>query len=221
MNSHIKQEFLVLESDRTILLRTKHLPKLKRTNPIVDSAMNHFCGLHWFLWSAGCMFVFPIVGWANPPARADRGRNATIDVCLSSNGEFRGVVVEAHGGPAAGMPVSVERAGQSVGVARSDEQGRFVFSRMNAGSYQVKTPGRTVTCRCWTSSCAPPSARPRLMLVRGTLVRGQNGCPDRSHGHFDGAALGILGNPFITSGLTAAAIAVPIAAGNGDEIPAS
>jgi hypothetical protein len=159
--------------------------------------------------------VHPVV--AASPAETVSPITTVQDVVLTAEGQLEGRVVRAAG---AGMPAVtvVVRAGQQQ-VARltTDPEGRFATAGLAGGLYLLATPDTAQTVRVWQPGTAPPQARRAALIVTGPTVRGQFG-PVRpaTPGHFDGALLKALSHPAVISGLTAAAIAVPLAV-DGDD----
>jgi hypothetical protein len=142
----------------------------------------------------------------------------TLDIRLSPEGEFRGQLVDSHGQPGRVVPVELWQEGHVVARQMTDGQGCFQFGRVQAGVYQVLTPGTGTIVRLWQPAAAPPAAQDTMMLVRGAVVRGQHPPHHAPHGGvYDGVFMKTLSNPWVFTGLLGAGIAVPIALSNNDD----
>ncbi len=119
----------------------------------------------------------------SPPARLPR---MIGDVALRPGGVLEGEVVcgenGAHGAAAAGLPVALLRASQTVATTVTDAQGKFTFGNLRGGLYRVVIHTSDQPCwrfyRFWASHAAPPHASDRVrVLVGRRLVRGQSPLP--------------------------------------------
>ena len=143
---------------------------------------------------------------ANPVGPGDPDRAAVAppvrDVSLQAGGVLRGQVVDKQGQPCTGVPISVSKVGATAAKpigSQTDGQGRFQFSGLTGGVYQVETAQGSTLCRLWAPNTAPPSAGPAAMVVQGEgPVRGNLG------------GIGPWGWALIGLGV-AAAIAIPLA----------
>lgn len=130
-------------------------------------------------------------------------RRATVhDIRLDQRQQFHGVVVDGQGQAVKACELRLRRtAGHGDPLeARTDEHGRFVFSQVHAGTYQLETEQGVSVCRLWTADAAPPSAAPSLLVVDDPLVeRGQ-----RPLGEL------FVMDPVLMATVVAAAVAIPI-----------
>jgi hypothetical protein len=99
----------------------------------------------------------------------------------------------------------------------TNAEGAFSAAGLKGGVYELSTPTSRGVYRLWAPRTAPPAARQGVMLVSGPeTVLGQYG-PPPSQGPF-GTAMGwISEHPFITAGIVATAIAVPLALQDDDD----
>lgn len=103
-----------------------------------------------------------------------RQLDQVIDVQLHQGGVFVGQVVNSSSVPQENQMVIVTRQGQTVAVAKTDKQGRFVIREMPAGVYGVKTAQTDSVVRLWATNTAPPAAKSSVVLVsQPEVVRGQ------------------------------------------------
>ena len=145
------------------------------------------------MWARSHSRKFPVAivmaGLLNP-GTAIRGESpagapaaSTVpDVRLDEQGRFHGVVVDGQGHPMAQTVVkltsaatrSVSSTTREPATVVTDEQGRFVFADVTAGSYRIETTSGAYLCRLWTHVAAPPSAAGALLVVNDPQVaRGQ------------------------------------------------
>ncbi len=133
---------------------------------------------------------------------------AVVDVALADGGVLQGLVVNPQGSPKANTPVTLRNGEQELGVANTDQSGRFAFSGLRGGVYQVATADSQGVVRVWSPRTAPPAAQQGVMLVSGDgVVRGQMG--------FQGVG-GFLSHPWVVAGVIATAVAVPVAVHNAN-----
>jgi len=124
-------------------------------------------------------------------------------VALRPGGVLQGQVVDPQGVPAAGTRVVLAREGKPLATTQTDDQGRFGFSGLKGGLYQLATAQNGGMYRLWATGTAPPAARADALLVSGdSVVRGAMG---------QGGMLSFLANPWVLGAIVAAAIAVPLA----------
>ena len=139
------------------------------------------------------------------------------DVALRSGGVLVGQVVDQQGAAKAGAPVSIRFAEHEVVRTVTDQNGVFAAQGLRGGQYQLLTVDGMTVCRLWAPDTAPPAARPAALLVSGnTAVRGQ----------WSGGPMGswvgwIKAHPYITAGIVASAIAIPLALADDDDPPGS
>lgn len=123
----------------------------------------------------------------------------TSDVALQEGGSLSGAYLDSAGKPVATAPISVWSSGRQVAVAQTDAAGRFTVSGLRGGTYQILADQDHGLYRLWTPNTAPPSAQPSALLVRGQSGRTSGGVPEW------------FANPWVVTGIVAAAVAIPIA----------
>ncbi len=162
-------------------------------------------------WTRACCVVAALWNLVLPvPLRADapeRDELRIVDLQLDSQRALPGQYVDANGQPRRGVQIQLRSGNQVVGVATTDEQGRFRFPVAQGGVYQVAAADSLAICRAWAPRTAPPQAQPSLLLVSGVdVTRAQ-----RPFGE-------IVTNPLVIAAAIAAAVAIPIAIHNsGDD----
>jgi hypothetical protein len=140
-----------------------------------------------------------------PSALATSPAAATNDVALRSGGLLVGQVVTREGAAKAGTVVSVRQGEHEVVRTTTDENGVFAAQGLRGGNYQIMTNDGASECRLWAPETAPPAARSAALVVSGNdVVRGQ-------YGPVQGWVGWMKAHPYITAGVVAAAIAVPLA----------
>lgn len=133
---------------------------------------------------------------------------AVVDVALADGGVLQGLVVTPQGSPKANTPVALRNGEQELGAATTDQSGRFAFSGLRGGVYQLATTDSLGVVRVWSPRTAPPSAQQGIMLVSDEgVVRGQMSL--RGMG-------GVLSHPWVMAGVIATAVAVPVAIHNAN-----
>jgi hypothetical protein len=158
------------------------------------------------------MFV-SLIGLLIPPgakARAEdsprAGRPLTVvDVVLDGENQLHGQVVDGSGGPCPGQ-VALLRDGQPLEKLTADADGRFAIRVLRGGTYQLATADQVTTLRVWTQEAAPPRAQRQIVVVRGNVLRGQQGAIPHSSI-----------SPWVIAGVVAVAIGVPIVLANHRE----
>jgi hypothetical protein len=131
------------------------------------------------------------------------------DVALQAGGVLRGQVLNAQGAPAAMTKVVLAQQGQALAEATTDAQGRFSFSGLKGGVYQVATTHGASVYRAWNPGTAPPAAQADALIVNGeAVIRGQ--CQECDPCSSRGGLLHFLSNPWVLGGLAATAIAIPL-----------
>ena len=137
------------------------------------------------------------------PAPA-RQTGVVVDLKLQKDDVLLGQVVRPDGKPAAGLQVTLHSAGREIARSTTEKTGYFAFRDVRAGVYQLTTDQSQAACRVWSAATAPPAAQPGVLMVTGgRQVLGQ-----------EGPLAFWLGNPWVIAGLTATAIAIPIAIHN-------
>jgi hypothetical protein len=187
----------------------------------------------WVTAAACWAIIFSPVATAAPAGQAP----LVADVALTDGGVLTGQVVTAQGAPVAEAPVVVSLQGREVIRVASNADGAFAAPGLKGGVYQVSTPDSSGVYRLWAPRTAPPAARQGVMIVSGSeTVLGQFGPPpgppmgppmgppvDPALGPPPekgplGKAMGwIADHPFITAGVVATAIAVPLALEDDDD----
>jgi hypothetical protein len=132
------------------------------------------------------------------------------DVVLHQGGSLEGYVVNPENATIGNVPVDLYGKDKHLATYTTDRQGRFMFTGLQTGVYEIAAADGRGVYRAWQENIAPPSADSSATVVSGSdVVRGQ-------------APAGSLLIPLIISGLTATAIAVPIAVYNAQhKSPAS
>jgi hypothetical protein len=134
----------------------------------------------------------------------------TSDVALRNGGLLVGQVVNQAGAPQAGAVVAIRYADREVVRTTTDKDGVFAAQGLRGGQYQLATENGQSICRLWAVETAPPSAQQSALIVSGQdVVRGQFGMP--GYGPMTDWVEWIKSHPYITAGVVAAAIAIPIA----------
>ena len=166
---------------------------------------------------------------AAQPAKASHktpvARNQTLvqDVALQKGGVLQGRFVNssdglasnglasdgsASDGPIAEAPISLLYNNQVVAKAKTDKQGRFTFSRLRGGVYQVTAPDTQQLYRLWAAGTAPKAAEQVALVVAGqSVVRGQHAKGQNTKGR--GGKW--LRSPLCLAAVAATAVAVPVA----------
>ncbi len=141
-----------------------------------------------------------------------------IDVALRGNGEFHGQILDPQGYALRGVPVGLQRNGKIVARTHTDEHGKFQFTGLRGGVYNIRAPGGGNTYRLWSPGTAPPSAREQVIVVSGALVRAQDAYYVPAEGELYNAnepigdsVLQFLASPWFIGAVIAAAIAIPLA----------
>jgi hypothetical protein len=129
------------------------------------------------------------------------------DVALGVNGSMSGQLVDVQGRARGQQIVVAVRHGAAPLQTQTDANGRFQFTGLTGGTYQVATADAALVCRCWTNQAAPPSAQRELLLVAGQdIQRGQYPIGDM-----------LFSAPVLIALVIAAAIAIPIAVHNSQD----
>lgn len=125
-----------------------------------------------------CLLVTPALQAQNEMPANQRMETVT-DVALSAQGMLEGRLVDGTGKVLDGAPITVWQGQQLIGKGTTDKDGGFRMAGLASGVYRFDAPGSSVTCRVWSASVAPPSARNSLLMVGGDpAVRGQYGMLD-------------------------------------------
>jgi hypothetical protein len=169
---------------------------------------------------------------------------AVIDVALADGGVLAGQAVNAQGAPLAATPVSIRAERREVLQAVTNERGEFSAHGLKGGVYEVVVAEHRGVYRLWAPRTAPPSANRGVMAVSGNIVRAQYAPPSPAAvlqtpipGYIETIPYAPAGpngpgpmkkslhwmknHPWITAGVVATAIAVPVAVSESDDDPAS
>jgi hypothetical protein len=155
----------------------------------------------WLAWLAVSAWLFPTAGWtANDEPLRPETQPIIHDIRLDPQGTMHGRLLNLEGRPVIEETLELIREGETITQAMSDSDGRFQFSPVSTGIYQIQWKSSMVICRVWTDAVAPPVAKDKLVVLDvAPLVRGQR--PARE----------IFHNPLFLGLFVAAAIAIPIA----------
>jgi hypothetical protein len=157
--------------------------------------------------------VLPTTTFGAPPVQPTRQPQPafrTSDVALRHGGLVVGQVVNQAGAPQAGAVVAILYADREVVRTTTDKDGVFAAQGLRGGQYQLVTENGQSICRFWAVDTAPPSAQHTALIVAGeNVIRGQFGEP--GHGPLADWVEWIKCHPYITAGVVAAAVAIPIA----------
>jgi len=158
---------------------------------------------------AGLVLPPPVLAVSGVP---DTQAPAIVDVAMTGQGTVVGRVVDAQGAAVPRTQVAFRSVSGQTATALTDEQGMYAVAGLaQGGLYEASAAGGSGVYRIWQPGTAPPSAQNSAMIVAGgRLVRGQNGTPFWS-----------FRNPIFLGGLIAAGVAIPIAAYNSQNNPAS
>jgi len=153
--------------------------------------------------------VMPTASFAatTEPLRIERGHvHGVLDRAV-------GQVVDQQGVAKANAPVSVQYANHEVARTTTDAHGVFAAKGLRGGQYQLVTEDGMTVCRLWAPETAPPVAEPAALVVSGgDAVRGQWG-----GGPMHNWIGWVKSHPYITAGVIAAAIAIPLALADDDD----
>jgi hypothetical protein len=129
---------------------------------------------------------------------------AIRDVALPASQVLGGQILDAEGSPQVGVAVSLTKGGAMVASTRTDSEGKFALTGVQAGVYQLQSASASGTYRVWAPQTAPPSASQGILLIAGQdVVRQQD-------------ILSHLANPYVLAAIVAAAIAIPLALDDDD-----
>jgi hypothetical protein len=167
-----------------------------------------------------------IVLAAAPGHRLDQPLVA--DIALAEGGVLAGRVVTAEGVAVPQAPVAVLADGREVIRLAAAEDGSFAVGGLQGGVYEVAAPGQHAVYRLWAPGTAPPAAGQSVTLVSAQeAMPAPYGyppppppgppAPPPASGPFGRAAGWISDHPFLTAGIVATAIAVPIAVAEADD----
>ena len=149
------------------------------------------------------ILLAPAIAAEETPARTAARVAPSIDVILDDGMCLEGQVVSELGEPLDGTKLTLMRDGAVVSQFAANESGRFRVRLPRAGVYQLAVDEQLTTLRAWTPKAAPPSCAKSLLIVRGNILRGQNGQIPFTQV-----------NPWLVAGVIAAAVAIPIVISN-------
>jgi Carboxypeptidase regulatory-like domain len=133
------------------------------------------------------------------------------DVALRPGGLVVGQVVDPQGVGQAAATVSIQQGQQEVVRTRTDQNGVFAAQGLRGGQYQVVTEQGQGLYRFWAPDTAPPAAQQTAVVVTSPdVVRGQYGY-GQGFGYGYGWLDWMRSHPYLTAGIIATAIAVPVA----------
>jgi hypothetical protein len=143
------------------------------------------------------------------------------DVALGEGGLLVGHVLNQEGVAQSNVSVAVHMGEHEIVRSTTDQNGVFAAQGLRGGQVTISSDQGYRVCRLWTAGTAPPSAEPNAIIVQeGAIVRGQWG-----YGGHQGASHPWLHwmkkHPYVTAGVVAGAIAIPIAFADDDDGPSS
>ena len=156
------------------------------------------------------------LGMVLPPSTfAAQPAAQPTDVALRQGGMLVGQVVDAQGAVQAERPVLVLYGEQEVVRTMTDENGVFAAQGLRGGQYRIITEGGESHNRLWAANTAPPAAGDSVVVVSDpNVIRGQWGY---GGGYATGWLDWVRSHPYITAGIVAAAVAIPLALANDDD----
>lgn len=165
--------------------------------------------------SLTCFAACPVVQGTEPvmPARQ------TIDVTTTPRHQLIGQLIDSTGRPVEDAEIClVNQRGQSM-RSLTDSDGQFALSNIKPGLYQAVSDDVGVLVRIWSHEAGPPAAKPSLLLIDPTVLRGQgtNYQPGIGAGAYDGGVMRALSSPWVFAGLVGAGVAVPIIVANDSD----
>lgn len=159
--------------------------------------------------------LLPPAGFAEQPAtprqpQSPPTQSRTSDVALRHGGLVVGQVVNEAGAPQAGATVVIRYGDREIVRTNTDKDGVFAAKGLRGGQYQLVTENGQSVCRFWAVDTAPPSAQQTALIISGdSIVRGQWAMP--GYGPMTDWVEWIKCHPYLTAGVVAAAVAIPIA----------
>lgn len=155
---------------------------------------------------------------ANSPASTPA--RSVVDVELQAGGILRGQLLNTQGVPQAqGTVLLIDE--QSQRRTQCDAHGHFTFREMTTGTHRLVVGDQAQLVQAWAPGTAPPSANPRLLLIKPQpVIRGQR-VAGPGLNNFVRKSKRALANPLVFSGVVATAVAIPVAIHNTDDDPAT
>jgi hypothetical protein len=144
------------------------------------------------------------------------------DVALREGGLLVGQVLNREGLAQANVPVVVHMGEHEIVRSTTDQNGVFVAQGLRGGQYTIASEQGYRVCRLWAPGTAPPSAEVNAVIVQEeAVVRGQWGYYGGHHGAGHPWLHWMKKHPYVTAGVIAGAIAIPIAFADDDDGPSS
>jgi hypothetical protein len=164
-----------------------------------------------------CLAAIACVGLVLPQGiLAAQPTAGPTDVALRSGGMLVGQVVDAQGAVQAGKLVSIQYGEQEVARTTTDANGVFAAQGLRGGQYHVVADNGDGHFRLWADNTAPPAATDSVVVVADpNVVRGQWSMPGAQYGA--GWLNWVRSHPYITAGIVAAAVAIPLALADDDD----
>lgn len=161
-----------------------------------------------FQMLAACLawlgMVVPQVAFAAQPTPPSQ------DVALRPGGLVIGQVMTPQGVAQPATIVSIQHDQYEVVRTTTDENGMFAAQGLRGGTYQIVTEQSQGVYRLWAPETAPPAAHEAAVVVTNPdIVRGQWGQPGFGYGY--GWLDWMRAHPYLTAGIIASAIAIPVA----------
>ncbi len=133
------------------------------------------------------------------------------DVGLQKGGTLMGQLVGPSGTPIAEAKVSLLQNNRELANTITDKQGKFSFTHLRGGVYQLVTADSNQLYRLWAAGTAPKSAGQVAQVIAGQpVMRGQ---------YTMGRVGQWLTSPLGLAAVAATAVAVPVALHNSDRDP--
>lgn len=133
--------------------------------------------------------IVPPAAWAQggsnesqaltPVPDEGESESGIIDVAMSEQGAFSGVLVDEQGNPIEAAAIKMYRGEEMVAELTTDVEGRFASQGLTASVYRVVSPQGEGTFRLWSHDAAPPTAITNAVLVNSSgVARAQLGILD-------------------------------------------
>lgn len=123
-----------------------------------------------------CLSVTSSGLWAGPrPAeRTAPSPLAVLDVARTPQGNLGGRYIDGEGRGIPHRTVSLTSHRREIGATVTGADGRYQFSDVTPGVYELSIDGQQQMVRVWDASARPPAARDLVTIVRpDTVIRGQ------------------------------------------------
>lgn len=114
-------------------------------------------------------------------SEAPKVRAISPDIVLTSEGAFRGSLIDGSKKPMTQVTVTLKKDGQKVASVETDAKGVYTFPNLAQGAYQLEVQKQLVPIRVWKAAVAPPKALKQLDMAyvpNQDVVRGQFGYLD-------------------------------------------